>query len=65
MAGVAEVDEPFAVEAARHVFQNADAPDAPLVVVDQFVVGGEDVCYTALGSKRRDMNRDTAENARI
>ena len=38
MTGVAEVDEPFAVEAARHVFQYADAP---LVVFDQLVVGGE------------------------
>ena len=50
VAGVAEVDEPFAIEAARHVFQYADAP---LVVFDQLVVSREDACDAALGAERR------------
>ena len=39
MTGVAEVDEPLAVEAAGHVLQDRDAL---AVVLDQVVVGGKD-----------------------
>ncbi len=39
MAGEAEVDEPLAVEGAGHRLQN---PDAPLAVLDEFVVGRQD-----------------------
>ena len=53
VARVAEVDEPFAVKAARHVFQYADAS---LVVFDQFVVGGEDARDALLNREREDGN---------
>ena len=45
MAGVAEVDEPFAVEALGHFFEDGDAAG---VVFDQVVVGGEGVGDSAL-----------------
>ena len=53
MAGVVEVDKPFAVEAARHVFQYADAP---LVVFDQLVVGREDAGNALLDGERKYRN---------
>lgn len=45
MAGEAEVDEPLAVEPAGHLLQDLDAP---LAVLDQVVVGGEDAGDAAL-----------------
>jgi hypothetical protein len=45
MAGEAEVDEPLAVEPAGHFLQDFDAP---LAVLDQVVVGGEDAGDAAL-----------------
>jgi|GEM_PF-7131014 len=50
MSGEAEVDEPLAVEGAGHGLQN---PDAPLTVLDQLVVGGEDAGDAALNRQRR------------
>jgi hypothetical protein len=48
MAGEAEVDEPLAVEPAGHLFQDLDAP---LAILDQVVVGGEDGGDAALDGK--------------
>ena len=45
MPGEAEVDEPLAVEPAGHLLQDLDAP---LAVLDQVVVGGEDAGDAAL-----------------
>ena len=39
MAGEAELDEPFAVDVLGYLLQDLDAPQ---VVLDQVVVGGED-----------------------
>ena len=62
MAGEAEVDEPLAVEPAGHFLQDSDAP---LTVLDQVVVGGEDAGDAALGGEGRVSNWHTTENASI
>ena len=49
VAGEAEVDEPLAVEGAGHLLQN---PDAPLIVLDQIVVGRQDARDPPLHRKR-------------
>ncbi len=51
MAGEAEVDEPLAVEPAGHLLQDLDAP---LAVLDQVVVGGEDAGDAALDGEWRE-----------
>ena len=48
MAGEAEVDEPLAVEGAGHRLQNLDAP---LAVLDEFVVGRQDARDSVAGRK--------------
>ena len=53
MAGEAEVDEPLAVEGAGHLLQD---PDAPLIVLDQIVIGRQDARYPPLDGKRRKRN---------
>ena len=45
MAGVAKVDEPLALEPAGHSLQDRDAP---LAVLDQVVLEGEDAGDSAL-----------------
>jgi hypothetical protein len=47
------VDEPFAIDRPRYLLQNLDAPD---VVLDQAVVGGEDGSDFALSRERRDLD---------
>ena len=55
MAGVAEVDEPLAVETAGHVLQDRDALT---VVLDQVVVGREDGGDAALERESKAGNLD-------
>jgi hypothetical protein len=50
VAGEAEVDEPLAVEGAGDSLQNFDAP---LAVLDQFVVGRQDARDVLLDRKWR------------
>jgi hypothetical protein len=58
MAGEAEVDEPLAVETAGHLLKDLDAP---LAVLDQVVVGGEDAGDAALDGEWRDINLYSCE----
>ena len=51
VAGEAELDEPLAVKSAGHSFQDLDAP---LAVLDQVVVGGQDAGDAALDGERGD-----------
>src|SRR5450830_618546 len=63
MAGEAEADEPLLVEATGHLLQNRDAPR---VVLDQVVVGGEDGGDAALLSQTWQVNLHALEqNDRI
>ena len=58
MAGEAEVNEPLAVEPAGHFLQDLDAP---LAVLDQIVVGGEDAGDAALDGECGDINLKIGE----
>jgi hypothetical protein len=49
VAGEAEVDEPLAVEGAGHRLQNLDAP---LAVLNEFVVGRKDARNAFLDGER-------------
>jgi hypothetical protein len=55
VAGEAEVDEPLAVEGAGHRLQNRDAP---LVVLDEFVVGRQDARDALLNGERGNGDRE-------
>src|ERR1700730_9785999 len=52
MAGEPKINEPLAVKAASHLLQN---PNAPQVVLNQFVIGGKDAGDSALGGKRGEL----------
>jgi len=49
MPGEAEVHEPLAVDGLRHLFEDLDAPG---VVLDEVIVGGEDGGDLALDGER-------------
>ena len=51
MSWVAVIDEPLAVDPVGHLFQNLDPA---VVILDQIVVRGQDGCYLALDSQRRE-----------
>ena len=59
MAREAEVDEPLAVEPAGHFLQDLDAP---LAVLDQVVVGGENASDAALIGMRRNPDLNLPDN---
>jgi hypothetical protein len=52
-----EVYEPLAVESLCHLFQDLDAPG---VVLDQVIVGGEDGSDLALSGDRRKLKRKSS-----
>jgi hypothetical protein len=54
------VDEPLAVESAGNLLQDLDAP---LAVLDQVVVGGEDAGDAALDGEWGDADLNLLENA--
>src|SRR5262249_32903393 len=56
-----EADEPLAVQRPDHLLQNTDAPR---VILDQVVVGGEDGGDLDLGSDRRDTDFDFSNSGR-
>ena len=62
MAWKPEVNEPLAVQVARHLFQNGDAP---LVVLDQIIVGAEHRGDLALSGEGRIFDRNASDDARI
>ena len=53
VAREAEVDEPLAVEGARHILQNSDAS---LNVLNQIVITRQNVCDPTLKRKRRNID---------
>ena len=60
VAGEAEVDEPLAVDRLRHLLQDLDAPG---VVLDQVVVGREDVGDPALDVEGWERDREVSKYA--
>jgi len=52
----AEVDEPFSVEHLRCILQQGDAPP---VILDKIIVGGEDGDNTSLNRKIRNFYLET------
>ena len=59
MAGVSKLDKPLTVKLASQFLKD---PDALLVVLDEVVVGGEDLGYPALGWERELSCWDTIDS---
>lgn len=59
MTGKTEPDEPLPVELPCRMFQNCNPP---LVILDQIVVGGEDVRDAKLSVHRRAQERETLKH---